>query len=455
MRLPEKFVENMKELLKGESEKFFDALNDKSVKSLRVDANKINIDDFIKSTDLELEKISYLNNAFYYEGRVGQELLHHAGAIYSQDVSAMLPVYALDIRNGDIVLDVCSAPGGKSTQILEKLNGSGLLISNEVVYNRAKVLYENITRFGYNNFVITNNMLNDFAKKVRVFDKILVDAPCSGEGMFRKEDIDTYHWNEKDVEACAVRQLEILNSVSKCLKPNGILVYSTCTYNEKENERVVVEFLKNNKDFTLVELPQVVRENTSRGIIVDGVYDTTLCGRRYPHLFKGEGQFVAKFMKISEEDDREYSKTVVDKYYQVGRKEHQEIERYLKNDIDLTGLNLYKKGDNVYVAPNTNFDYSNLNVVCFGVCMGTIENKDFKLNHSFYKSYSSRFKNVIELTKEQAKIYISGNVVDNINIETSKESNRVCVVKYLGIPLGGGKIVGSTLKNYYPKNLRE
>ena len=440
----------MIDLLGKDSDSFFGALELDSVKALTVDYNKVDKPIFVEDSDLDLTKIEEVDNGYYYEGKIGQNIYHHAGVIYSQDASAMLPVLALDIESNDIVLDMCAAPGGKSIQILEKLNGSGLLISNEYVFNRAKILYENLTRFGYDNYVITNNIPSDFVKKVECFDKILVDAPCSGEGMFRKDDIDTYYWSENNVDTCAVRQLEILDSASKLLKRGGIMVYSTCTYNEQENERVVVEFLKKHQDYVICDLDECLKKATTSGVIVDEKFDTTKCARRYPHIHKGEGQFFVKLRRVGDGEIDYSEDIIIDKYYEIGRKDRQLIEKQLKNIVNIAKMRLYRKGDNVYIAPNVNFDYSGLNVVTMGVCMGTLDKGVIKLNHTFYKAYYQQFVNIVDLNKEQAKLYLTGNVVDNINADI----NGIVAVTYNNLPLGGGKIVGGVLKNYYPKELR-
>ena len=450
MKLPEKFVDNMMSLLGEGGEKFLEALNESNVKALTVDVNKITLSEFEKNCNLDITKIDYLDNAYYYNGKIGKNKYNHIGVVYSQDVSAMLPALALDVQEGDVVLDVCSAPGGKTIQILQRLNNTGLLVCNEYVYSRAKVLYENLVRFGYRNYILTNNKTADFGKKERLFDKVLVDAPCSGEGMFRKHNIDTYYWSEKNVEACAIRQLEILNDVAGLVKANGILVYSTCTYNVEENEKVVVEFLKKHKDYVLCDLPDYIQDNTARGVVVERQYDTTKTGRRYPHMHKGEGQFVAKMMRINELPDCECDKLLIDNYVPIGRKDRQQLEKGLRGIVNLDSLDLYKKGDNIYVVPSGTMDCRGLNVLSVGVCLGTLDRKGVKINHAFYKAYADKFINSVALGEEKVEQYLTGNVVEVSNVPI----NNIVAVTYNGISVGGGKVIDGTLKNYYPKELR-
>ncbi len=444
MRLPEEFQNNMRDILRSSADDFFLALDSPEVKALTVDTNKISLSQFEAEIRLEVSRIEGSPNGYYYTGKIGDELLHHAGVIYSQDASAQIPVMALGVERGDKVLDVCAAPGGKSVQILQRLAGSGLLVSNEYVYNRAKILYENIVRFGYNNYIVTSNLPNVFDNKIQAFDKILVDAPCSGEGMFRKKDIETYDWNIANVAACAARQYEILQSVKHSLNVGGKLVYSTCTYNIEENEKVVARFLAANPDYQLIPLPEDVATMTSAGIDVEG-YPTRLCGRRYPHIHRGEGQFVALLQRVGGIRLDE----VDDDYAVVSRKEAAMIDRYLIPILDTSSFCYYKKGDNVYIPPNEYIDISGLNVTSLGVYVGTMTSNGIDLSHSFYKAYGNKFYSVIDLDQTRAMTYLSGNVVD-----IPEEYTGISAVTYNGIVLGGGKSVRGVLKNYYPKALR-
>ncbi len=342
------------------------------------------------------------------------------------------------------MLDVCSAPGGKSIQILQRLNNTGLLVANEYVYNRAKILYENIVRFGYKNYIVSSNLPSVFDNKCQLYDKILIDAPCSGEGMFRKSSVDTYSWSMANVEACSNRQYEILQSVSKALKVGGKLVYSTCTYNIEENEKVVARFLKANPDYVLLPLPDNVQDSTARGIDVDGEM-THMCGRRYPHLHKGEGQFVALMQRVGENKD-----ICPPSYPLASRKDTQYIQSVLNPIVDTSDMRFYTKGDNVYVVPDVDMDIAGMNVTSLGVYVGVVTKKGVDISHSFYKAYGDRFYNKVELSEAEANVYITGNVVD-----VPSANPGICAVLYKGVILGGGKVSNGVLKNFYPKNLRK
>ncbi|MBE5735239.1 MAG: hypothetical protein E7361_02205 [Clostridiales bacterium] len=444
MILPKDFEDNMRDLLQSSADDFFLSLDSPEVKALTVDMNKISEEDVRADSDLNIEKIDGLYNGYYYSGKIGDNILHHAGCIYSQDASAQIPVEALGIEKNDIVLDVCSAPGGKSIQILQRLNNTGLLLSNEYVYNRAKILYENIVRFGYSNYIVTSNLPDVFDNKYNVFDKIIVDAPCSGEGMFRKSNVDTYSWSMANVKTSAVRQYEILQSVKNALKVGGKLVYSTCTYNIEENEKVVARFLQANPEFRLLPLPENIASITARGIDIDG-HDTHMCGRRYPHMHRGEGQFVALMEKVSGSN-----RCINSEYQIVSKKDRDVIEHYLSPILDISDMHFHKKGDNIYAVPDVVIDISNMNVTSLGVYVGTLDKKGIDISHSFYKAFGHKFYNIVNLNRSEAEVYITGNVVD-----LTYAKSGICAVCYNNINLGGGKVVQGVLKNYYPKQLRK
>ena len=237
MNLPLEFEEKMKVLLGDGFDNFKLSLDKPSQKAITINTLRIDLDTFKDLADFTYTPIPKISNGYYVDSfRFGSHILNHAGIIYSQEPSAMYPVELLDIKENDLVLDICASPGGKSIQILEKLNGSGLLVSNEIVYNRAKILYENLNKMGFYNFAITCNNPKDFENLETKFDKILVDAPCGGEGMFRKDNFDFNAYKLINIETNAKRQLSILDSVKNLLKDGGRLVYSTCTYDIRENE---------------------------------------------------------------------------------------------------------------------------------------------------------------------------------------------------------------------------
>lgn len=443
------FLTKMQELLGEDYPKFLASLNSPPKKAITVNFDRLNGTKFSDLVDFPISPIPEIDNGYYIDGdiKIGKHILSHLGIIYSQEPSAMYPATMLDIKAGDIVLDLCASPGGKSIQILEKLNGSGLLVSNEIVYSRAKVLYENLNRLGFKNFAITCNSPADFENTGLKFDKILVDAPCSGEGMFRKKNFDFQSYNNSSIDTNAKRQLNILNSVKGLLKSGGQLVYSTCTYDIKENEQVIVNFLKNNPDFRLVESPRL-NSVTADGIKIEP-YDTQFCRRRYPHLFDGEGQFMALLEKIgTSNDDTTQSKFSAYGFSELYKKDIEILKKDFCDYDSLKGLQLVKKNDSIFILPNTLLNFENLNLLSIGVLLGNISKGVFKPSHNSFHSYAEIYQNQVNLSDEQVYKYLQGLEID-IN-----GKNGICVVRYKNIPLGGGKITNGKLKNYYPKELR-
>lgn len=447
MELPQIFKDKIYKLLGDSSNDFFMSLEKPSIKAITLNENVLCKEIFMKTADFSPTPIEKVNNGYYVDNfKFGNHLLSHIGAIYSQEPSAMYPVEMLDIKHGDIVLDLCASPGGKSIQILEKLQGTGLLVSNEIVYNRSKILYENLNRMGFKNFAITCNSPKDYEELNIKFDKILVDAPCGGEGMFRKNNFDFNSYHPELIETNAKRQLSILNSIKNLLKDGGRLVYSTCTYDIKENEEVIANFLKDNRNFKIV-YKDGYENVTSSGIKIDNI-DTDKTYRRYPHLHLGEGQYMAILEKDGEESFDYFGILKAKGYSTISRKDEKVIQDTFKNVADISTLNIYKKEDNFYALPETYINFENLNLLTIGTIIGTRENNTFKINHNFYHTYGELFYNKIELNKEEATKYIHGETIN------TDSPNGIYVVKYLNAYLGGGKVINGTLKNYYPKDLR-
>ena len=284
IKLPEEFKESMREILDKDYDAFIDSYNFPAYKGLRINTLKIKNKDILP---FDLTPIPWCNSGYYYEDKdqPGKHVYHEMGLYYIQEPSAMIAVEELDVKEGDRVLDLCAAPGGKSTQIAMKLNGTGILVSNEIISSRSKILSSNIERMGIKNALVINEDPKDVAKHFKgYFDKILIDAPCSGEGMFRKNEEAISEWSIDNVIMCAERQKEILSYAVKCLKENGQMVFSTCTFSKQENESVVQDFLEKHPEFHLVKS----EFEFEKGLDKDG-----LCQRVYPHKQKGEGHFFA------------------------------------------------------------------------------------------------------------------------------------------------------------------
>ena len=451
MDLPEEFKNKMKTILTDSVDSFFECLSCSSQKGITVNYKRINHNTFDKYCDFEKEKIKHIENGYYVNNfKFSENIFNHLGIIYSQDPSAMYPVELLDIKPTDIVLDICASPGGKSIQILEKLSEDGLLISNEIVYNRAKILQQNIVRIGAKNCIVTCNNPEDFEEFQFKFDKILVDAPCGGEGMFRKNNFDIKNYNPKSIESNSFRQLKILESMKNLLKIGGRLVYSTCTYDIRENEFVIAKFLEKNTNFKIVKLSEF-NDVMEKGIKVHN-FSTDLGFRRYPHLHRGEGQFMIALEKTSDHQDNSSNKPIkfskAKNFDELNIKELNLINKFFSNTLNEYNFDYLKKNENIYILPKFKINMQNLNVLTFGCLLGSIENQKLKIQHDFYHTYGEYFKNKIDLDKNQIKQYLHGE-----QLEVSCP-NGLCVVTYLNIPIGGGKITNGKLQNYYPKELR-
>ncbi len=450
--LPLDYENQMKELLGEDYEKYVKSFSAFSYKAIQLNTIKFNKENLI--SNLPVEEIPFNPNGFYldkdYKDAIGNTYLYLGGAIYVQEPFAMIPALLLDIKPEDKVLDVCSAPGGKSSELAIALNGTGLLVSNEIVSSRVSILYENISRQGFRNVVITSEDSLTLTKNLpAVFDKVLVDAPCSGEGMFRKNPKAMMEWSLEQVKASAIRQLEILSNSAKCVKSGGLLVYSTCTFNRLEDENVVQNFLEENKDFHLLDLPKSIKNEGFEG---DGKDDANLSKtcKFYPFKSRGEGQFVALFKRESgEENDASFAlkksafKPLESKEKSIILKDFEKIL-----NLDINSLNIVKRNENIYILPNSMVDFDKIKPLCAGVLVGEYVKNRLDYSHFFFSSFGKDFNNIVELNDNNYIDYLKG-----LEIETENE-NGICAVKYKGLILGGGKVVNGKVKNYFPKNLR-
>ncbi len=366
------------------------------------------------------------------EFKIGLHPYHAAGALYSQEPSASSAVTVLDPQPGDRVLDMCAAPGGKSTQIAALLGGAGLLWSNEVVRSRANILLSNMERMGVRNAVISSVYPNVLEKSLKgFFNKVLVDAPCSGEGMFRKNPEAIIEWSPEHVAACALRQRAILDSAAACVEENGVVVYSTCTFSYEENEGVVKSFLSDHKDFVL----EPVNVNFGRP-----AFDIPAL-RIFP-MDGGEGHFVAKFRRIS--PNKSGTKSIsLPKTDTVGA-----VELYrsiFNNDIwgEITAVK-----DKLVILPRGLPEIKGLGVIRAGVILGEVTGKRIEPHHSLFTCQRPEdCKNILELTVESCGAYLHGE-------EVECDCKGYTAVAIDGMVVGFGKASGGRLKNKYPKGLR-
>lgn len=446
--LPEKFAERMKFLLGDDFDNYKKALDDNPVRAFRVNIDKISVEDFLKINPFDTQKIPYVENGFYFEDeKIGNHPYHHAGMIYVQEPGAMMPAECVKIDHEWHILDMCAAPGGKSTQLKNKLGEKGVLVSNEIVPSRCKILTGNVERLGLKNVVTTCMDTKKLASVFpETFDLIMVDAPCSGEGMFRKEEIAIDEWSEENVKNCALRQKEILENATKCLKNGGYIVYATCTFSLDENEKIVDDFLKNHPDFEIVKVSEIVEKNTCDGIKFDGCQCKNIhfARRFYPHKNKGEGQFAAVLHNTNSARN----------YTPVKGNKNDKIDKIIYDFLDETLVDydrenvLLHKGTPVYFDPD--FKVEKATVFAMGITIGEVRKNYIQPHHQFFMGMGENFKRKIELSpdSDEIKKYLHGE-----EFETSCP-NGWAVVTVSGCAVGGAKVVNGRAKNHYPKGLR-
>lgn len=446
-QLPKAYEERMKALLGEEYDSYIASLNDTPVRAFRVNTDKISVEEFQKINPFSSEKIAYSDTGYYFiHEKIGNHPFHHAGMIYIQEPGAMAPAECIDIDPDWVILDMCAAPGGKSTQLKNKLGSKGILVSNEIIPSRCKILTGNIERLGLQRVVTTCLDTKKLASLYpHTFDMIMVDAPCSGEGMFRKEDIAINEWSEENVRRCAERQAEILHNATICLKDGGYIVYATCTFSLEENEKTVDTFLQSHSDFELVKVSQAVIDATADGIAFEGCQTENISYARrfYPHKAKGEGQFMA----VLHHKGEAFS-------YTVPQKKTDKIDKTVFDFLDSTltdydkGSVIIYNGNPVYFTPD--FEVKKGTAFSCGVTIGEIRKNYILPHHQFFMAMGKDFIRQIELApdSEELKKYLHGEEFD-----TDCE-NGWAVVTVCGCSAGGVKVVNGRAKNHYPKGLR-
>lgn len=455
MKLPVEFKQRMKALLGSEYDLFIDSFeNSEAVRALRVNTIKMAEEDFEKAFALSLTPLSFAKNGYIFtEERIGGHPLHHAGAFYVQDPGAMCTVAAIShILRADMkVLDICAAPGGKSTQILPYLE-SGYLVSNEIDRKRSRILRSNMERMGSVRATVTNTdseALADFFGGV--FDLVVCDAPCSGEGMMRKYEEAVEEWSVENVLICAQRQKEILENAARCVAPDGYLLYSTCTFSLEENEMVVDSFLSKHPDFKIYPVKNEVKAVTANGINFDGCNrDMEECRRFYPHIAKGEGQFLCLMKKDTNADayiPKQRKKQKNDRSTDLTKEERLTVEKFFSENIDTCEHRFIKLGSTVMMADD--LPCPDFSVVC-GVAVGETVKGRLEPHHHLFSALGKSFKRKVHLSSDCAECadYLAGEVID------TEEKNGWCAVLIDDCPVGGGKIVDKKVKNHYPKGLR-
>lgn len=393
--LPQLFLDRMKQMLEEEYPAFLNSYEDARYQALRINPSKTDRNRFAEETSFHLQPVPWEANGFYYEkeDQPGKHPYHEAGVYYIQEPSAMAPAAYLDAQPGEKVLDLCAAPGGKSTQIAAAMQGKGLLVSNEIHPARAKILSENMERMGVKNVMVTNESPQTLAGMfTEYFDRIMVDAPCSGEGMFRKNEQACEEWSPENVQVCAARQQEILACAASMLRPGGRMVYSTCTFAPEENEGTVSE--------------------NYRGYCANG---------EEKPLAKGEA-----------------------KAYLAG------LQEFLgKIPADDAGR-LFLFGEQLYLMPEHMPATRRLHVLRPGLHLGTVKKNRLEPAHALALAISPQEAcHSWNLSVDEARAYLAGQTFP------AEGEKGWYLITVDGYSLGWGKLAGSVMKNHYPKGLRK
>ena len=463
--LPIEFKERMTRLLGEDSSAFFDEIeNGRAVRSFRVNEIKAKAE-AIEGLSIDRKKADFPEECYYTEEQFpGYLPCHHAGMIYMQDPSAMATIHAVKVEKGMKILDSCSAPGGKTTQLASLAGDRGIVVANEYDTKRCRILQSNVERLGARNTVVTNLDTAVLAETYPcVFDVVLCDAPCSGEGMFRKNSLAIEEWSPQNVEMCAERQREILTNVAKCVAKGGRLIYSTCTFSLEENEMNVRWFLDSFPDFALAEVEESLLRHTSDGIMLEGCdYDMKLTRRFYPHVSMGEGQFIAVFERHSggevaptrEKKDKN-GKKAPEKPQKADMEALKLAREFLaENIVGEIGAELILHNGSVYLKPN--IALPKFGVFAPGVCVGEVMGRRLVPHHQLFSAYGTMFARKICLCSEdhEASDYLHGMEIGADKLECCGKADGFAAVLIDGCAVGGGKTSSGVCKNHYPKGLR-
>lgn len=471
IKLPEKFELKMKTILGEEYDEFLKSYEEPRNFGLRVNVDKISPEEFEALSPFHLKKIPWTKNGYYYEEQdsPARHPFYYAGLYYLQEPSAMTPASRLVAEPGDKVLDLCAAPGGKATELGARLHGDGVLVANDISASRAKALLKNIEVFGLSNTFIVNEVPAKLADQFPAFfDKILVDAPCSGEGMFRKDPACVKAWDENKPIDCAKSQKEIVTRAVQMLSPGGRMLYSTCTFSPEENEQIIQFILDAYEDMELCEIDSYEGFSQGRPELAyawdpksseyrRGSEELKKCVRIWPHKMAGEGHFLALLCKKGEKTtsrvDNVLSKTPhVDKLKKISKAEATALETFFKDvsmPMDWNYVEV-RKGQ-VYYIPKDLGNRKGLVFLRNGLYLGEIRKDRFEPSQSFAMALKkSEYVSSVDLDYADIRVskYLRGETIDIDDIETAngKGWQLVCVNGY---PLGWGKLVNGTLKNKY------
>ena len=456
MQFPEEFTRRMQHLLGDEYENFVAGYDLPLRRGVRINQRKIAVPDFLNAFAHPLSPSPFAKMGYYLDEdhKAGSDPLYHAGAYYMQEPSASSAVTVLAPQPGERILDLCAAPGGKSTQIADAIGDTGLIWSNEYVPARARILQQNLERCAGRNQVVSNQDTTLLCAGLKdYFDGVLVDAPCSGEGMFRKEPQALSEWSLDNILLCANRQKEILNNAALTVHPGGRLVYSTCTFAPEENEGVVADFLDNHPDFSLIPIevdwgcPGFSAEQVALFCSnLTNAYDLTGCRRIFPQ-HGGEGHFIALFRRNEDSAHSGYTSYTYpanDANRQTAEELYSDCFTDVPNGIFVT------VGDQVRLLPHDLPDCRGMGVLSAGIAVATVcKNRLEPCHNLFISSAMKDCRRVLNFVPSDPQLiaFLHGQEIPC----DEKGWTAICVA---GVPVGFGKASGGKLKNRYPKGLR-
>lgn len=451
LNLPIEFEEKMKSLLGDEFDAYIKCYEEPRYYGLRVNTQKISVEDFVKICPFEISPIPWIENGFYYDGEKISPAKHpyyFAGLYYLQEPSAMTPANRLPIQPGERVLDVCAAPGGKATELGAKLQHQGVLVANDISSSRAKGLLKNLEVFGIGNMLVLSEepgKLEEYFPEY--FDKILIDAPCSGEGMFRKDKKMVKAWEEHGPAFFAKLQRSIITQAARMLRPGGMMLYSTCTFDAEENEGTIEYLLEQYPEFQILEMKSY--EGFANGkpeVTKTKLSDMEKTVRIFPHKMKGEGHFLALLQKGEADIEKNEFPS------KGAKKVPEELAEFFKDvEWDLAPERLDIHGERVYYMPKDLPDLKGIRFLRTGLLLGELKKKRFEPSQALAMNLlKEEYKKTLSLSVDDERVlrYLKGETIDVDDLVSSKEKGwyLVCVDDY---PLGWGKLSGGTLKNKY------
>ncbi|MGI6095957.1 MAG: RsmF rRNA methyltransferase first C-terminal domain-containing protein [Lachnospiraceae bacterium] len=453
--LPQTFLTRMQDMLKEEFPSFLESYQNPRQYGLRINTQKISEEEFMRIAPFPVRPIPWVENGFFYdeEAHPARHPYYFAGLYYLQEPSAMTPAALFPVNPGDRVLDLCAAPGGKATELGAKLRGQGVLVANDISNSRAKALLKNIELFGISNSLITNeipqNLVHYFPE---YFNKILVDAPCSGEGMFRKDPAVAKTWDENRPEYFASLQKDIVSNAVQMLTPGGLLLYSTCTFSPQENEGTISWLLEHFPEMELWTLPSY--DGFSTGNPLWGNEDPALarCIRIWPHHMNGEGHFIALLHKKGESDTP--SAEIHTKRSNEEQKVLDSFFTHISMPLDPNRIEI--RAQKAYYLPPIPQSLQGIHFLRNGLYLGELKKDRFEPSQPFSLALkNTEFASCLHLHADDARIlrYLKGETISVEQGECTTDSGwqLVCADGY---PLGWGKLVNTLLKNKYPNGWR-